>query len=78
MAGVTVSRIVLATKEAAAGVDYSSRFGAICPWCKNRTKVYKTMSWEDDIRIRYHLCDNVKCVLGSIGSSIKSIEVDSV
>ncbi len=43
-------------REAAAGVDYTSRFGAVCPWCDKRTKVYKTMLWEDDIRIRYHLC----------------------
>lgn len=78
MAGVTVSRIVMATKEAAAGVDYSSRFGAVCPWCKKRTKVYKTMSWDGDTRIRYHSCDNIRCVLGSIGISIKSVEVDTV
>lgn len=78
MAGVTVSKIVQAKKEAGAGVDYSSRFGAICPWCEKRTKVYRTMPWEDDIRIRYHLCENLRCVLKTMGTSIKSIEVDVI
>ncbi len=76
MAKVTISRIAAVQKEASAGVDYSSRNGASCPWCGKRTKIYKTMPWEDDIRIRYHLCVNGRCALKSLGSSIKSIEVD--
>lgn len=75
MAGITVGKIAEATKKASAGVDYSSRYGALCPWCGKRTKVYKTMPWEDDIRVRYHQCGNVRCALGTMGCSIKSIEV---
>ncbi len=76
MAGITVSRIAAATKEAAAGVDYSSRFGAVCPWCGKRTKVQTTKPWEDDMRIRYHRCENGKCSLAVMGTNIKSLEVD--
>lgn len=76
MAGVTVSRIAAATNEAAAGVDYSSRFGAVCPWCGKRTMVQTTKPWEDNMRIRYHRCENDRCGLAAMGVSIKSLEVD--
>ena len=75
MARITISSIVDAKRKAAAGVDYTSRFGAVCPWCGHRTKVYKTMAWEDDIRIRYHLCGAARCAIAALGTSIKSVEV---
>lgn len=78
MAGTTISKITLASKEAAAGVDFSSRTGATCPGCGKRTKIYKTMPWEDNTRIRYHRCENGKCVLAALGTTVKSIEVDVV
>ncbi|MBU1138821.1 MAG: ogr/Delta-like zinc finger family protein [Proteobacteria bacterium] len=78
MAGTTITRIALASKEAAAGVDFSSRTGAPCPGCGKRAKIYKTMPWEDNTRIRYHRCENSKCALSSLGTTVKSIEVDMV
>lgn len=78
MAGTTITRIALASKEAAAGVDFSSRTGAPCPGCGKRTKIYKTMPWEDSTRIRYHHCENGRCALAALGKTIKSIEVDHV
>lgn len=76
MAGVTITKIAAANQVAAAGVDYSARTGASCPWCGKRTKIYKTMPWEDNTRIRYHRCENSRCALNSLGVTVKSIEVD--
>ncbi len=78
MGKLSVTRIVEAKEQASAGVDYSPRLGARCPWCENRARIYKTMAWEDNTRIRYHRCENGRCVLSAMGVSIKSIEVDTV
>lgn len=74
----TIVKIAEARDRAAAGVDFSPRTGAICPWCGKKSKIYKTMPWEDATRIRYHQCDNGRCVIASLRVSIKSIEVDMV
>ena len=62
---------------ARAGVDYTSRHGAVCPGCGKRTRVYCTRPWEGSIRVRYHRCGNHTCLIGHLGLSIKSIEVDN-
>lgn len=75
---LTKIKIVEAREAAASGVDYSPRLGAICPWCGKRAKIYKTLPWEDRVRVRYHRCENVACVVGALRLTIKSIEVDTV
>lgn len=78
MAKITQAMVVTAKEKAHQGVDYSPRLGASCPWCNKRTKIYKTMPWEDRIRIRYHRCQNTRCVVNQLGLAVKSIEVDTV
>lgn len=73
-----VARIVVARDEAAAGVDYSPRAGALCPLCGEKSRIYSTLAWEDNTRIRYHRCENGRCPMASLKVSIKSIEVDQV
>jgi hypothetical protein len=73
-----MARVIAARDDAAKGVDYSPRAGALCPLCGERSKIYSTMPWEDNTRIRYHRCENGSCLMASLKVSIKSIEVDSV
>ncbi|WP_284152050.1 hypothetical protein [Desulfofustis limnaeus] len=73
-----VLRLAAAREQAAAGVDYSPRFGARCPWCGARVKVYATQPWEGPVRVRYHRCYRQGCALAQMNVSVKSIEVDPV
>lgn len=70
--------VAVYVQKAAAGVDYSPRYGAICPCCGNRAKIMRTMPWEDNTRLRYHRCGNTRCLICATGQTIKSIEVDMV
>ena len=67
-----------AREKAAAGVDYSSRTGALCPYCGKKAKIYNTRPWEGITRVRYHRCRNTACLIASLGITIKSIEEDRV
>jgi len=73
----TIKLVAGVMARAAAGVDYTSRRGAICPACGRRTRVYCTRPWADNIRVRYHKCGNQACLVGNLGLSVKSIEVDA-
>ncbi|BCL59953.1 hypothetical protein DGMP_06460 [Desulfomarina profundi] len=77
MARPTISKIALAKNRAANGVDYSPRLGGLCPWCGEKSRIYKTTPWEGNTRIRYHRCKNPGCVLAAMKITIKSIEVDT-
>ena len=70
------SKIALVKQEAADGVDYSARHGALCPWCGKKARIVSTRPWEDTTRIRYHRCEESECVLSVLQVSIKSVEVD--
>ena len=74
----SLALIAEAKEKASSGVDYSPRYGAICPWCGKRAKITRTTPWEDSIRLRYHRCLNTKCILNAMNISIKSLEVDTV
>ena len=74
----SLALIAEAKARASAGVDYSPRYGAVCPWCGERAKITKTTPWEDNIRLRYHRCLNERCVLKSLNIYIKSVEVDTI
>lgn len=73
---LVVKKILVARRQAAAGVDYSARVGARCPWCAGKARITVTRPWEDNTRIRYHRCDNAKCPVATMNITIKSIEVD--
>uniref|UniRef100_A0A6M3J593 Uncharacterized protein n=1 Tax=viral metagenome TaxID=1070528 RepID=A0A6M3J593_9ZZZZ len=50
------------------GVTFDRRAGADCPMCRfPKCNVRDTMPWQDDIRIRYHVCR--RC-----GHQFKSVE----
>jgi Zn ribbon nucleic-acid-binding protein len=50
------------------GVNYDRMAGARCPMCRMpKAQITHTLSWENDIRVRYHCCR--RC-----GSRFKSIE----
>lgn len=69
--------VVAALARAQNGVDYSPRLGAVCPVCgTEHLPVYKTMPWSGNARVRYHKCPNSACLLGRLGRSVKSIEVE--
>ncbi|MCL2791286.1 MAG: hypothetical protein FWD79_11725 [Desulfobulbus sp.] len=68
--------VALLKSRAESGVDYSPRFGALCPSCGKPAKIVRTLSWEGDTRIRYHRCLTPGCILSSINQSIKSVEID--
>lgn len=74
----TMLKVIAARDEAAKGVDFSPRAGALCPLCGEKSKIYSTLPWEDNTRIRYHRCENGSCPMSSLKVSIKSIEVDPV
>lgn len=69
-----VLQISLLFKKADDGVDYE-KSGAMCPGCNEKIKIYKTMPLVDGVRVRYHKCENKKCVICATGKSIKSIQV---
>ena len=76
MASPSLKKIAEARSAALAGVDFSPKKGALCPWCGSRSKVTNTQPWDGNYRVRYHRCQNMSCVLSTMGVSIKSIEVD--
>ncbi|MBU0680117.1 MAG: transcriptional regulator [Proteobacteria bacterium] len=72
-----LKKLVEAKAQAASGVDYSPRFGAVCPSCATtRAVVTGSLPWDSAIKIRYHRCRNSGCPINQMGISIKSIEVD--
>lgn len=71
--------LMKAKEKAEAGVNFSPRFGALCPCCGHKLAVAKTAAWVDGLRERYHRCDRVgHCLLATAGFGIKSIEADPV
>ncbi len=72
-----IKQIAKAKKTAESGVDFSPRYGAICPWCQNTNlSVYRTLPWEDRTRIRYHRCKHAGCPLCELKITVKSLEED--
>jgi len=76
MPSPSMAAIVKAKELAAAGVDFSPQFGALCPWCGKKSRIFKTMPWEESIRVRYHRCEQKGCVLASLKTTVKSIQLD--
>ena len=72
---VTVYLVDMIAK-AEAGVDYKPRTGAICPACGKSAKIFKTLPWDGNDRIRYHRCQQSGCILFSTRTTIKSVEID--
>jgi len=76
---MTTDELERAIELAAAGVDYSPRYGAVCPLCGTpRARVTGSLPWDGNIKVRYHRCANQECRLARLKVSIKSVEVDNV
>ncbi len=71
---ITADEVVEAIQAAESGVDYSPKYGALCPCCGKKTRVTHTKAWAGQSRIRYHRCDNGTCHLHTKEQSIKSVE----
>ncbi len=74
---VALGKIAKAKQLAENGVDYSAKHGALCPWCNKKTRIYRTMPWDGQVRVRYHKCERNGCVVHTLRVSIKSIQVDN-
>ena len=67
--------MIKAKSEAEIGVDYYPKGGAECPFChKKKIKIVTSRKWDGNFKIRYHRCNNPRCVLSQLGVSIKSIQ----
>jgi len=72
----TLALIAEARRKAESGVDYSPRFGAVCPVCgKAKIPIVTSRPWRDNLKTRYHKCDSEKCLLKTMNLTVKSIEV---
>lgn len=70
------SAIEIAVVKARDGVDYSVKSGATCPMCgKKKIKVMSSPRWMGEMKVRYHKCQNPDCLLGKMGTLIKSVQV---
>ena len=65
-----------AKRKADESVDYTSKNGALCPECGLKMRVITSRAWEDEFKVRFHKCLNEKCILGALGISMKSVQVD--
>jgi hypothetical protein len=74
-AGQMKTAVATAIEEAHAGVDYTARHGAVCPWCgRKRIPTYRTMPWGEGGRVRYHHCPHKGCLLHEMGVGVKSVQ----
>lgn len=77
MAIIKEDLLARAKEISQAGVDYTPRYGAICPWCgTKKLPVARTMPWDGSTRVRYHKCPGKSCIISKLGIGIKSIEED--
>ena len=70
------TQLALQVATASAGVDFSHRRGAVCPGCGERARIVKTLPWEGNVRVRYHRCENPRCLMCAARATIKSVEED--
>ena len=69
--------VKFAIEKAAQGVEYSPKYGAICPFCGAiKIPAATTRKWEEKTRVRYHKCNNAGCPLCFRNISIKSVQTD--
>jgi len=80
MTKAQVVAIVAKVKEKAdQSVDYTPRYGAVCPECgKKRMKIVSSKPWQDGIKVRYHKCGNTVdgCLLAVMQATIKSVQIE--
>jgi formate dehydrogenase maturation protein FdhE len=68
--------IQVAVAKAREGVVYSPKKGALCPVCGKRCPVVSSPKWDGDIKVRYHKCNNDKCIIHTTGVTVKSVQKD--
>jgi len=72
-----VIAIIAKVKEKAdRSVDYTPRYGAVCPDCGKRMNIVTSRPWSDGIKVRYHKCGNVAggCLLAIMQTAVKSVQ----
>lgn len=78
MTKAQVVAIVAKAKERAdQSVDYTHRYGAVCPECgERRMKIVGSKPWQGGFKVRYHKCGNIEggCLLAIMQTSVKSIQ----
>lgn len=80
MTHAQVVAIVAKVKEKAdRSVDYTPRYGAVCPECGRRMKSITSRPWQDGVKVRYHKCGNTsgECLLAIMEASIKSVQEEA-
>lgn len=79
MTDPAIALVKRAKQRADQSVDYSPRYGAVCPVCgAANLKVITSRPWEDNIKVRFHKCRNRECLLYWKGTSIKSVQIDEI
>lgn len=76
MSSRSMAAVALVMNQAAEGVAYSPRHGALCPFCGKRMRVTVTKPWEGDMRVRWHRCTNPACLLARLERAVKSVELE--
>ena len=67
-----------ARAKASEGIDYSVKYGGVCPICgKDHMPVVTSRPWNENIKFRFHKCNNNECILCRMGVSIKSVQLDN-
>lgn len=69
---VLMARVLNMAKS---GVDYDARDGARCPVCGQRSKVVTSRPWQENIKVRYHVCQNEYCPFHISNTQFKSIQI---
>ncbi|WP_320043199.1 hypothetical protein [uncultured Desulfobacter sp.] len=81
MTKAQVVAIVAKVKEKAdQSVDYTPRYGAVCPECgRARMQTVGAKPWKDGMKVRYHKCGNItgRCLLAVMQTTIKSVQVEN-
>ncbi len=71
-----LTKVVVSTMaKAQKGVEYVNGKGAFCPLCGERMVIITTRRWSEGVRVRYHRCQRVTCVLAKLDLQVKSVEV---
>mgnify|MGYP001592407100 CR=1 FL=1 len=77
MTQTQVAAIVSKAKARAdQAIDYSPRYGAVCPECGKRMKIITSRPWEGGLKVRYHRCQNLsgQCLLAYWQMTVKSVQ----
>ena len=74
----TATAFVLKIREKVSeGLVYDRKTGATCPVCHERLRVYCSRPWNGNVKVRYHWCANIECILHQFEIRMKSVEEET-